>query len=751
MNDSNLSNRENSRSRKRLLKFITLSVPLIILMLLEGGLRLVSYGDNLNLFINNPAEGYENYLMLNPKVGKKYFQKLEYTSPPNDIFLKKKAQSTFRIFVMGSSTVVGFPYSYNLMFSRILHKRLEDSFPDKNIEVINTAITAINSFTLRDYTKEIIKYDPDAIVLYAGHNEFYGAFGIGSNESMSKSHRLTQLHLYLMDVRFYQLIRNITNSILQKIASSNSNQVHGTLMKRIVAKKSILNNSEEYQSAMESYEQNMGDLIRKFNKQNIPVFLSEVISNVKDIVPLSSVSTGTEDEAWELYGKAVKAYNTADYENAQKFFYEAKDVDGVRFRASEDVNLIINDLSQEYDTYLVPMLDYFKAKSPHQIIGNTLLTEHVHPNIKGGFLMAEAFYSEILKSGIIGDSVESYTYPSEYYQLNWGYTRLDSLLANHRIDNLKNYWPFVSAEANLHDYRLSYSPNSKLDSIAFLAFKDPEQYIDEMRLELAKEYTRKGDHSAAYKEYEALLRSNPYLAVNYRDAASSLINLGHLPLALKYYRKSLEYDRSFYALYRIGEIYLIKSDYSNAIKSFKDAFSMATEDSDKIKVLGKLYISYMYGGQKDNAEAIAQKLNENNASQYLRIPPRTYTYNNYIPFKTRNQINSALQMMSESKYSDAIFMLEGSLEIYDSHMAHKYLGEAYLKTGNRHKALYHLKIVYSEFLFDPKFLSSLIFLNISVNELHEAGELLNELKGIDPNFSTINTITQLLSQTQGAI
>ena len=114
MNDSNLSNRENSRSRKRLLKFITLSVPLIILMLLEGGLRLVSYGDNLNLFINNPTEGYENYLMLNPKVGKKYFQKLEYTSPPNDIFLKKKAQSTFRIFVMGSSTVVGFPYSYNL-------------------------------------------------------------------------------------------------------------------------------------------------------------------------------------------------------------------------------------------------------------------------------------------------------------------------------------------------------------------------------------------------------------------------------------------------------------------------------------------------------------------------------------------------------------------------------------------------------------------------------------------------------------
>jgi hypothetical protein len=84
-------------------------------------------------------------------VGAKYFQRLEYTAPARDIFLRKKPEDCFRIFVMGSSTVVGFPYENNLMFSRILQERLQDAYPDKKIEMVNTAITAINTFTLLDF------------------------------------------------------------------------------------------------------------------------------------------------------------------------------------------------------------------------------------------------------------------------------------------------------------------------------------------------------------------------------------------------------------------------------------------------------------------------------------------------------------------------------------------------------------------------------------------------------------------------
>ncbi len=41
----------------------------------------------------------------------------------------------------------------------------------------------MNSYTFYDKIDDILKEDPDAILIYAGHNEFYGAPGIGSSKS----------------------------------------------------------------------------------------------------------------------------------------------------------------------------------------------------------------------------------------------------------------------------------------------------------------------------------------------------------------------------------------------------------------------------------------------------------------------------------------------------------------------------------------------------------------------------------------
>ncbi|MBK6285127.1 MAG: hypothetical protein IPF54_22995 [Draconibacterium sp.] len=54
-----------------------------------------------------------------------------------------------------------------------------------------------------------------------------------------------------MDYKIYQLLRNLIAGISQKIASGKNDEVHGTLMKRMVADKDILLNSEEYKIAME--------------------------------------------------------------------------------------------------------------------------------------------------------------------------------------------------------------------------------------------------------------------------------------------------------------------------------------------------------------------------------------------------------------------------------------------------------------------------------------------------------------------
>ena len=80
------------------------------------------------LFIDFPGEEKIEHKIVNPEMGKKYFHKLEYPKPTHDLFLKQKPENGIRIFVMGSSTVVGFPYDENLMFSRILRGTLSALF-----------------------------------------------------------------------------------------------------------------------------------------------------------------------------------------------------------------------------------------------------------------------------------------------------------------------------------------------------------------------------------------------------------------------------------------------------------------------------------------------------------------------------------------------------------------------------------------------------------------------------------------------
>ena len=128
---------------------------------MELVLRIFGYGENYQLFNRVKGENGKEYLVVNSDVSKKYFKDTEFQSDSqSDLFLRKKTDSTFRIFVQGASTAVGYPFYKGGSFPRLLKHRLSRTFPDKNIEVVNTAITAVNSYTLWDVTDKIIDQKP---------------------------------------------------------------------------------------------------------------------------------------------------------------------------------------------------------------------------------------------------------------------------------------------------------------------------------------------------------------------------------------------------------------------------------------------------------------------------------------------------------------------------------------------------------------------------------------------------------------
>jgi hypothetical protein len=146
-----------SPAKKRIFLGITISLPFILLIFLELSLRFFNYGGNLDLFIDAPV-GYNNFLQCNPDIAHRYFNSGSIIpNPIQYLFQKQKSPNVYRIFVLGESSVVGFPYSNNASFPNILERALSRTFPEKRIEVICVAMSAINSYTLADQIDDVIR------------------------------------------------------------------------------------------------------------------------------------------------------------------------------------------------------------------------------------------------------------------------------------------------------------------------------------------------------------------------------------------------------------------------------------------------------------------------------------------------------------------------------------------------------------------------------------------------------------------
>ncbi len=739
-----------SPKRRILFNFIFIALSLSLLVFAELGLRLFSYGGSMRLFVDHRVENYEDYYIVNPFVGLKYFNQFKATEATNDIFLKDKPENSFRIFVLGSSTIYGFPYEKNLMATRILHKRLQDAYPDKTIEMVNTSITAINTVTLKDFSRQIMEYEPDALLIYAGHNEFYGAYGIGSNERTIGSSFLRTVHFKLINLRLYQLMQSAIQGITGKGSNiSGDSDQKGTLMKRIVNDKEIAYDSEKYKHGVEQFQDNLADILNQANKNEIPVFLSDLISNVKDIPPFGDIGSGSQSAKFN-YNAALDALSSGDTVLAKELFYKAKDLDPVRFRASEEINQVIYKLVKEKGARLIPAKEQFSKASPGGIIGNNLLAEHVHPNIEGQFLLADLFYLRIVQSRLIGDSPNSLSAKSpEYYRRNWAYTPLDSLIGDFKVKQLMSYWPYKSLDNEVR-FRDVFKPEGTVENFAFSVITDPDASVESLHHELGEYYEENSDYINALKEYEALAYINPSWSDYLNTAANSLFNLNDLNGAEKYLRESIKYTPTYFSFSMLGEIAYIKHDYKNALSLYEKAYKLSGEESvgeeSIVFLLSRLYDLYHFYNFLKKKQLVGSELTRIGSQPEITIQNHPFEYSNYIPYNIESEFNKAVDH-SASDMDSTQHYLERCLKINDCPVVNLYLGDVLYQKQDLNALFYYQK-AYDAYAQDPNYLARLFYSYfVNVNKT-KAKEVLDHLMSIDPSYSEIPRLQTLLSALQ---
>ncbi len=592
---------ELSSKKKRLFTIGMICLPVLLIVVLELLLVIFRYDGNLKLFVSAPKE-ISQYKMINRNVGRRYFyMQSTLPTPQKDLFLKKKPENGYRIFVLGGSTTAGFPYGNNIMFSRILNFRLSDAFPDKTIEVINVAMTAINSYTLLDFIGEILANKPDALLIYAGHNEFYGALGVSSMESLGRNRGVVKAYLRLERFRTFLLVRDFVGQIRRWLgktlnAESLANPT-ATLMERIVVDQAIPFGSPLYDSGKQQFAQNLREILQRAQAANVPVITSELICNIRDQHPFESVQVASLPAAASVFQFAQKLDERHQYEEAKEAYYRAKDLDALRFRAAEEFNQIIHKVSAEFEVPVVPLKSYFENASPHRLIGDNLVVDHLHPNITGYFLMADAFFNTMRGAKLIAaewnpDLIK----PSQFYQENWGMTRLDTLVAEINIRYLKGSWPF-QARALSNRSLDGYHPSNKLESLVYQILVNEKVSLEIGHYELAQYYQQQRDYEAALREYKALNYTLPQEASFYQYSAEILLKMNRFDEALTVLLKSLQYQDTFYANKWCGQIYLKNGENYQAVEYLEKARRMKERDPQLLFNLVRAYLDIQNRGE----------------------------------------------------------------------------------------------------------------------------------------------------------
>ncbi|MGO9482552.1 MAG: SGNH/GDSL hydrolase family protein, partial [Candidatus Kryptoniota bacterium] len=525
--------------------------------------------------------------VINSDIGRKYFTSGDFnpTTSEDEFDIHKKADS-FRVFVLGGSSAEGFPYMPMGSFSRYIRRRLELVYPNTPIEVINLGMTAINSYTLLDLLPGVLDQKPDLILIYAGHNEYYGALGVGSVQSFGSSRALIRLMLYLNDFRITQLVRNSIHWVLSLFSSKNNGDA-GTLMSNMAKDKYILLDSKEFNEGLRQFKDNLADMLRLMKDKGGPVILGRLVSNLKNQRPFISVSTPGYQTADQVYEEAENEFKNNHFTEADSLFRLAKDLDALRFRAPEEMNKIVDALGLEFQAPVVPIDSIFDSASPDGIVGDNLIVDHLHPNVKGYQLMGKAFYDCMEKEGYLPKTENPeipFAKQDSLARANFVFTKLDSIIGNDDITLLKNNWPYVKkskvmSEFQQKDFVDLLKPRDLIDSIAMYKTEGGISWTD-AHLLAAAAYLKRDDIKNYLKHIDILLYQYPAL----KDFNT---------LITYFYRKN-KIDLSDYTSKRVGIIQLSRCKYDDAIKYFTEAYKSDHKDP---MVLYNLALAYL--GKKD--------------------------------------------------------------------------------------------------------------------------------------------------------
>lgn len=449
---------------------VALVVPLLVLIVMEVVLRLAGFGYPTGFLLASQREGQPVFIQNN-RFGWRFFGAARARTPVSFCFPRTKGPDTIRIILFGGSAAMGDPQP-RFGLARMLEALLEARYPHTRFEVINTAMTAIDSNVVLPIARDCTAAGADIWVIYMGNNEVVGPYGAGTVFGGQAS-PLPLIHaaLILKSMRIGQLI----DTLRQKVEKGSLDETEWGGMEMFLNQE-ILANDPRMEVVYDHFAQNLRDIINTGTRSGARVVVSTVAVNLKDCAPFASEHrqglTESEKRDWKIfYDKGAAAQDAGNFPEALVFFDEASQIDGqfaslrfrqgtcelalghtadakqqfaaardldtLRFRCDSRLNGLIRETVSNYDSPRVVLADAERVlaeKSDDGLPGDRFFYDHVHLTFDGNYLLARAIAAKLvglLPKDISAQTSQGQPWPSEdvcAHRLAWSdWTRREAV------------------------------------------------------------------------------------------------------------------------------------------------------------------------------------------------------------------------------------------------------------------------------------------------------------------------------------
>lgn len=447
-----------SATRLHVFRLLAVGVlPLAFLAALELGLRLAGVGFDPAFLVPVPTREAEART-TNQGFGKRFFPPTIARYPAVEELAWPKPPGRLRIAVLGGSAAMGVPEPA-FSAGRQLEAMLRLRHPTADVEVVNAAMTAINSHVVREIAEDLARHEVDLFVVYLGNNEVVGPWGAGTTLGRrGLPLPLVRASVELRELRLGQAIEDLGRRLRPGPAAADASRWRGMEM---FADQRIDSDDPRLERVARHLEANLEAILDVARSDGAGVLVSSVVTDLRDQPPFGSSSpeslpaaarerwqgawerglaldavcgtdVPTQDEldasssaAEREVASAVRAFEEAARafplhaetwyrlarcllassrpEDARAAFVAARDHDVLRFRATSAIQETLQRVALRRGGSADPGIRWVDAEallSRHPLVGDgipgrELLEEHVHPTFRGNHALAGAWLPEV--------------------------------------------------------------------------------------------------------------------------------------------------------------------------------------------------------------------------------------------------------------------------------------------------------------------------------------------------------------------